>query len=285
MAYTDLTAYNAYRIPAKAASIYSPTTRSQLLSHSHVIDCMPKLIGHGNNIIFSADTYGFESPFLSLADFRESSSIQSTGRAYFSAGYSLREACLQVMHLGLSGMEELWDIPSSIGGAAYMNAGAYGRDLLSLAEYVDIFHWPTRTFERVDKSALDCAYRSSRFMREKGEVIVGVSMQLSPSEPERIACRMREIGIMRRSRFPYSQPNAGSLFKRPTQGLAASQMLELAGCKGMAIGTARISDLHAGFCIATSNPKGADIIELAYLCADTVKNKFGILLELEQVIL
>jgi UDP-N-acetylmuramate dehydrogenase len=281
----NLLAFNSYKINSSAYLISRPKTYDQLVTCLRENASERFVIGHGNNIILSRDAYPSTTQFICLASYRQGFKMLSDNSLFFPAGYSLREACLAARNLGLSGIENLWDIPSSIGGAVYMNAGAYGVDFLSSVDYVDVLSLECFSVQRLPKSQLGAGYRSSRFSRAKGEVILGAAVSLEYSSPSAVSQAMRLVAVRRRSRFPYSEPNAGSLFKRPQNGLAASNMLDLSGCKGMTVGAAEINNMHAGFCVARTGVTGSDIIDLSERCRSTVQTKFDVSLDLEQVVI
>lgn len=280
----DLTAYNAYRIAARAGRLCLPLDLEDLRNALAALPAPPLVLGHGNNVILVQQDYPAQQPILCMASYRPRFERHGNG-FYVSAGISLRELCLAAKVEGLSGLESLWDIPSSIGGAVFMNAGAYGEDFLSRVDYVDVFDVDTDAVLRLDADALQPAYRASRFSAGDRRIVLGAQVSLVASSAVDVARAMRQIALRRRARFPYEQANAGSLFKRPATGEAASRLLDLSGCKGLRVRGAAISTLHAGFCVARADVRGADVLELAGHCAARVQQRFGLRLELEQVAL
>ena len=280
----SLIPHNSYRIASHATSLVLPKSREDV-SRICLSGCEDlQVIGQGNNLILSRNSYGPEVVFICMSLYRDTFRVISPSSFFVPAGMSLRELCLIASERGLQGIERLWDIPSSIGGAIAMNAGAYGQDFNSIIEYVDIYDLRAKRFQRLDARELEASYRRTRFSSCKFELVLGACVKLQPHSPQALKREMREIGLVRRRRFPYETPNAGSIFKRPLNGDAASKMLDDCDLKGHSIGGASLSTKHAGFCVTNSVATGDDILKLVDLCKSRIKNEYGVLLELEQII-
>lgn len=237
------------------------------------------IIGRGSNII-AADE-GFDGVILLFgSDFANISVDGDTIRC--DAGASLASACCHAQQEGLTGMENLFGIPGTVGGALYMNAGAYGsemKDVVMSAEYID----ENCEIRTIDVKDMELAYRRS-FFSGRDYVITSVIMKLTKGDPDAIKAAMNECMAKRTSKQPLEYPSAGSTFKRP-EGSYASLLIDQCGLKGLSNGGAMVSEKHAGFVINKGYATCADVLELCEKVKDIVKEKTGYVLELEPVIL
>ncbi|MDD3959429.1 MAG: UDP-N-acetylmuramate dehydrogenase [Clostridiaceae bacterium] len=194
------------------------------------------------------------------------------------AGALLSSVAVRAAKAGGAGMEFAGGIPGSIGGAVYMNAGAYGSemsDILVFARSVD----PDGTLRDYRVDEMELGYRSSRFSR-KGGVLLSVYLLLGRDKPEAILARMSELNGKRASCQPLNMPSCGSAFKRPP-GHYAGALIEQSGLKGFSIGGAQVSTKHAGFIVNTGNATAEDIRQLSAHIIGTVLEKTGVMLEPE----
>ena len=237
------------------------------------------IIGRGSNII-AADE-GFDGVILLFgSDFANIEVSGNTIRC--DAGASLASACCHAQQEGLSGMENLFGIPGTVGGALYMNAGAYGsemKDVVISAEYID----KNCEIKTIDAKDMDLSYRHS-FFSDSNNIITSVTMQLSKGNPDTIKNAMNECMAKRSSKQPLDHPSAGSTFKRP-KGSYASLLIDECGLKGLTCGGAMVSEKHSGFVINKGYATCADVLELCAKIQNIVKEKTGYVLELEPVIL
>ena len=194
------------------------------------------------------------------------------------AGVKLSELCVFAQKQGLAGLEFAYGIPGSAGGAAYMNAGAYGgemKDVLHFVRYID----PDGEICELPAGALELGYRRSVFMRNGG-VIAGLTVRLAPGDPAEIRAKMDEILQKRRDKQPLEFPSAGSVFKRP-EGHFAGALIEQCGLKGQSVGGAQVSEKHAGFIVNAGGARAADVRALIALVQTAVENETGVFLEPE----
>ena len=179
---------------------------------------------------------------------------------------------------GLSGLEFACGIPGSLGGAVFMNAGAYGGEMKDvLLSVASVNHLGMMK----DRKAEDCGlgYRKSIFM-ENGETILGVKLFLKPGLRSEIEETMRDYNQRRNSKQPVHLPSAGSFFKRP-EGYFAGKLIEDAGLKGLQVGGAQVSPMHAGFLVNNGGATAGDVIDLMRVVQETVADRFGVYLEPE----
>lgn len=194
------------------------------------------------------------------------------------AGASLASVCKYALSKSLTGMEFAYGIPGSVGGAAVMNAGAYGGEIKNVAIRCNHISLDGKKgfFEG---AALDFSYRHSVYSKG-GYIITSVVFRLSKGDNEEINNTMRDIISRRKDKQPLEYPSAGSVFKRP-EGYFAGALIEQSGLKGKRIGGAMVSEKHAGFIINYDNATTGDVISLIEHCKKTVKEKFSVDLETE----
>ena len=179
----------------------------------------------------------------------------------------------------LTGFEFASGIPGSLGGAVFMNAGAYGGEMKDIIESAVVVARDGSSVRTMTCEELELSYRHSA-IEETGDVAVSVTVKLAKGSHDKIAAKMAELTKMRNEKQPVQYPSAGSFFKRP-EGYFAGKLIQDAGLKGLSVGDAQVSELHSGFIINRGNATAADIIELMHLVQNTVYDKFGVKLEPE----
>ena len=181
---------------------------------------------------------------------------------------------------GLKGLEFASGIPGTVGGAVFMNAGAYEHDIQEVCEYVEALHPDGKTVW-YDKEALGFGYRASRFQNETA-IITSAKFKLTPANIDEIRTEMNNLNSKRRDKQPLNYPSAGSTFKRPAQkGWYASRMIDENGLKGLTVGGAQVSEKHAGFIINKGGATAADVIALMKAVQEKIHQATGIWLEPE----
>ena len=238
------------------------------------------VIGNGSNVI--AEDKGFDGAVLILGnDFSNINFIRDEV-VECEAGLLLSRLCAVMMHEGLSGLEFAYGIPGTVGGALYMNAGAYGgeiADIVTSADYID----SDGMVKTIMKENMDLSYRHSAFM-DSGRIIIRVRLKLHKGEIPEIEQKMEQLITRRREKQPLNFPSAGSTFKRP-DGAYASALIEQCGLKGLSVGDAQVSEKHSGFVINKGNATCEDIINLVNKVKEKVRSDTGYELELEPEIL
>lgn len=278
----ELSGYITFRFGGACRALInvnSAESASGLLNYIRANNIKYAVLGRGSNII-AADE-GFNGIILHFgSDF---SGVSVNGCSVTAqSGAMLSAVCRKAQESGLSGMENLFGIPGTVGGALYMNAGAYGsemKDVVISAEYID----ESGTICTMKAEEMNLSYRHSIFS-ERNAVITSVTFELSEGDPDAINSAMSECMQKRTSKQPLEYPSAGSTFKRPA-GSYASLLIEQCGLKGLTVGGAEVSTKHSGFVI---NKGGATCRDVLALCAEVqkiVKEKTGYILELEPVIL
>ena len=181
---------------------------------------------------------------------------------------------------GLSGLEFASGIPGTVGGAVYMNAGAYGHEIKDVCEAVQAL-LPTGETPLYERAQLGLAYRTSRF-QSTNEIITAATFRLTPKNPEEIRAYTTELNNRRKQSQPLDYPSAGSAFKRPAiQGVYAARLIDDHGLKGLTIGGAQVSEKHAGFIINKAGATANDVTNLIAKIQETIQAKSGIKLEPE----
>ncbi len=238
------------------------------------------VLGKGSNII--ADDNGYDGIIIMPGE--EMSEITLSGKVITAgAGASLITVCRKALDNSLTGLEFAYGIPGSVGGAVYMNAGAYGgeiKDVIVSVRAADPVSGEIKTFT---KNEMDMSYRHSIFSENKF-IITEAVFELEIGEKNEIESKMNELMEKRRSKQPLEYPSAGSTFKRP-EGSYASLLIEQCGLKGLSVGGAEVSTKHSGFIINKGNASSSDILTLIQKVQDEVFEKTGYKLETEPLIL
>lgn len=237
------------------------------------------VMGNGSNIL-AADS-GYVGVVLHLG--KDFSEITLDGtQLHCQAGATLAKIGKFALEESLTGMECLAGIPGTVGGALYMNAGAYGgemADVVVSAEYMQ----PDGTVVVMSREEMELGYRKSVFRGNDG-IIVGVTLELRPGKYGEIKDEMDSLMGQRRAKQPLELPSAGSTFQRPV-GNYASFLIDQCGLKGASVGDAQVSVKHAGFVVNTGKATCQDVLELCDFVKQTVLEKTGYQLELEPVLL
>ena len=233
------------------------------------------IIGAGSNLLVS--DRGIGGVVCRLAGDFDSVTVSGT-TVSAGAAISLAKLSKAAQREGLSGLEFASGIPGSLGGAVYMNAGAYDgemKDVVTETEYMD----ENGEIHTVSGDAHEFSYRHSVFS-DKSNVILSVKMNLTPKDKDEIFEKMRDLNARRKEKQPLDKPSAGSTFKRPT-GFFAAKLIEDAGLKGFSVGDACVSEKHAGFVVNNGSATCKDVCDLMAAVQREVKEKFGVTLEPE----
>src|SRR5690554_651122 len=273
----DLTNYNSYKLQATCKTAYFPENEQD------VVDFYKKeapfvLLGSGHNVILSKEHY--DTNFLIFnGNFDAVTFDKETIEA--EAGITMLQLSELALQYGLSGLEIFYDIPSSLGGAVVMNAGASGeeiKDVLVKVRYLDLADFKVK---EINKEDISFEYRNSFFQRNTDKVVLKTWLRLNPKPKETIEEKMETIKAQRWAKQPKEYPNAGSVFKRP-KGYYVGAIIDELKLKGFTIGGAMISKKHGGFIINHNNAKGQDIIDIITEVKKRVMNRFNVDLEVEQ---
>lgn len=236
-----------------------------------------QVIGNGSNLL--APDGGVSGVVIQIgSNFSYIRKSLKEGEIICAAGASLSAAAAFAQKEGLTGLEFAWGIPGNVGGALFMNAGAYGgemKDIVVSADYVDRMG-NART---IGFSEMQFGYRHSVFS-DKDWCITKVKMQFRPGDPAEIRRTMEDLMERRKSKQPLEYPSAGSVFKRP-EGNYAGALIEQCGLKGRRVGGAQVSEKHAGFIVNLGDASSRDVARLIREIQNTVEEQTGYRLECE----
>jgi UDP-N-acetylenolpyruvoylglucosamine reductase len=256
----------------------------ELLGWAADMELAVGVVGSGSNLLVADD--GFRGLVLKLE--KELTAIEREGdRILCAGGARLPSAAAKAASWGLSGLEFGINIPGTVGGAVKMNANAYGGELARTLEWVEVC--TASGTERRTPDRLGFRYRASNL--EDGEVVSRASFQLDGAEPAAIKEEMARMRGMRREAQPSGVKTFGSTFTNPdpeapgVEGRTAGQLLEAAGCRGLQVGAARFSEVHANFVENTGGATTADVLALMAEGRRRVRERFGVTLEPEVQVL
>ncbi len=236
------------------------------------------ILGKGSNLLVSDK--GVKGAVILLdGEFSQIRMIDDT-TIYAGSGASLMRVCKFALDNSLSGLEFAYGIPGSVGGAVFMNAGAYGGEMKDCIASVDFL---TKDGERgvLFAKDLNLGYRTSAF-KSNGHIITGCNISLKRGDKAEIKAKMEDLLNRRKTKQPIEYPSAGSTFKRP-KGAFAGTLIESCGLKGFSVGGAQVSEKHAGFVINKGNATAKDINELIKYVQNKVMEETGYFLEPEVI--
>ena len=266
-----------FRTGGNAALFVSPSGASQMMdivNFAKLNNVPYYVVGNGSNLL--VDDAGFDGIIIHIG--KNMSSVDVVGNVVIAmAGASLAKVASVALDNGLTGLEFASGIPGSVGGAVYMNAGAYGgemKDVVAATTYVD----NRGHMGMVQGDEHKFGYRKSVF--GDGDVILMTTLELKLGDKGEIAAKMADYNQRRRDKQPLDMPNAGSTFKRP-EGYFAGKLIEESGLTGYSIGGAQVSEKHCGFVVNKGDATTDDILRLIEHIRDVVYQKFGVMLETE----
>lgn len=234
------------------------------------------VIGKGSNLLVKDS--GIRGAVIQLGGSFHKMQLKEDGVLQVGAGASLAMVCGYALQHSLSGLEFAWGIPGSVGGAAFMNAGAYGEEMKDVIRNCTHMR-PDGEIETLQTDQLQFGYRRSIYQHLK-YIVLSVDLQLHTADKLIIKEKMDDLLGRRKDKQPLDFPSAGSVFKRPP-GHFAGTLIEQCGLKGTAVGGAMVSSKHAGFIVNTGNATCQNVLDLIELIQITVKERTGINLECE----
>lgn len=233
------------------------------------------IIGNGTNLLVSDD--GFNGVIVKIGD--KFSYVKRNGnKVTAGAGMLLSTLSKFVAREGLSGFEFASGIPGYLGGAVYMNAGAYGGEMSQVVTKVKCMDFDGNMYEFLNEQ-MEFTYRHTR-ISDSDIIVLEAELEFRPGEVNDIMAVIKDLNERRTSKQPLNLPSAGSTFKRPANGYA-SKLIEDAGLKGLRYKGAMVSDKHSGFIVNCDNACCEEVLELMRIVIGTVNDKFGITLEPE----
>lgn len=233
------------------------------------------ILGNGSNLLVSDE--GYRGMIINIADNMNGVDIHD-GVIRAQAGAMLTKVGRLARDNSLTGLEFASGIPGTIGGAVYMNAGAYGGEMKDVVVSVRAMDTDGRVYD-LSVDEMDFSYRHS-VIGERGLVVLEVMMKLAEGNLDEIDSRMNELAEARRSKQPLEYPSAGSTFKRP-EGYFAGKLIMDAGLRGYSVGGAQVSEKHCGFVVNRGGATASDVMTLIRDVQDKVREEFEVELETE----
>lgn len=271
--------HTSFKIGGPADILVEPSDAQRLAAVLKIIKRfeLPYFVmGNGSNLLVGDK--GIRGAVIKLSDSMSGCDVEGTKITAMS-GIKLSRLANTAMKNGLSGLEFASGIPGTLGGAVFMNAGAYGgemKDVIRAVTYVDTDECRVHT---IPAQECDFGYRHSAFA-DGGRIVTEAELELTLDDMSEIRGRMNELAAKRAEKQPLDKPSAGSTFKRP-EGYFAGTLIQEAGLKGCRIGGAEVSEKHSGFIINAGGATAADVLALIDHVRETVMKKFGVSLEPE----
>ena len=274
--------HTSFRIGGPAAAFVTVNTEKELSSVMSAVTAVcaeHMIIGNGSNLLVSDE--GYPGIMIKLGGDFESITRDTDDPCRVKAGAAMlmSRTSAFLTENGLSGFEFASGIPGSIGGAVFMNAGAYGGEIKDVVRSVRVMDTDGTNLRTVSNEYMQFSYRHS-VAEDEGIIILSAEMELAKDDPDEIAARVAELQSKRNAKQPVNYPSAGSTFKRPAGGYAAA-LIEQSGLKGYTVGGAQVSEKHSGFVINTGGASCEDVLAVMRHVRETVLSDSGILLEPE----
>src|SRR4051812_7116320 len=274
--FADLT---SLRVGGAIDWVLSPQTEDQAAALVHELEQMGiawRPLGSGSNVL--ADDGEHHYVIVSLKGLKADPVFEGN-RVSVSAGYLLPRLCVDVARRSLSGIEGLNGIPGSVGGALWMNAGAYGQEIGTVVEAVRVARDGQVT--EIPGAEVQWNYRHTSF--REGEMLLGATLKLQPDDPQKISERMEQAKGQRMATQPHGTRSAGCFFKNaPSSPVGTGKMIDDLGMKGTRRGGAVVSPKHANFIVTEGDDaRASDALALAEEIRERVKQEHGIDLEYE----
>ena len=251
----------------------------QLIPYFKLAELPYFVIGNGSNLLVGDK--GYHGIILYLGDGMDQIQVDGN-RLTVQAGCLMSRIAREACEHALTGFEFASGIPGSIGGGVVMNAGAYDGELGQIVTKVWVMNEEGEILV-LNNQDMEFGYRTS-VIKKRPFIVVQAEIELQPGNQEEIAAKMTELNRRRRDKQPLQYPSAGSTFKRP-QGYFAGKLIMDAGLRGYSIGGACVSEKHCGFIINKNHASAADVAEVICEVQERVKEKFGVTLETEVILL
>jgi UDP-N-acetylmuramate dehydrogenase len=271
--------YTSFKCGGNASVLIIPDSvenLNKIVEFSYSKNVKPMIVGNGSNLLVTDN--GINGVVIKIGSKLSEIRLLDETTIYCEAGASLKSLCMFVLENSLSGLEFAYGIPGTLGGAVYMNAGAYGgemKDVLYSVNHID----ENGNEGTLSKENLDLGYRYSAYTKN-GFVITSAILKLNIADKKDIKEAMDDKLGRRKEKQPLEYPSAGSTFKRPA-GYFAGALIEDCGLKGYTVGGAQVSEKHAGFVINKGGATSTDVITLIKDVQKIVFEKHGVMLETE----
>ena len=272
--------HTTYRVGGVASAIFYPKNVDGLIRFIRKAkqnNIKYKILGYGSNLLFSGKRY--EGVLIKLDEFNDIEFFSSS-KVRVGAGYSLVKLSLQAAKRGLAGLEFAAGIPGTVGGAVYMNAGAYKSDMGYIVQDVTVLTPDLRVI-KLENKEMNFHYRTSFLKTHPGYICLEAVLRLDKGNKSAIEEVIKDRRKRRLESQPLNYPSAGSVFRNP-EGMSAWKLIDDAGLKGYSIGGAKVSEKHANFIINYDHATGEDIKNLIEYVQEKVKEHCQVELKVEQ---
>lgn len=272
-----LSKYTFTKTGGNADVLAFPKTREELVEIVNTArqnDVKITVIGNASNLIIKDG--GIRGIVIILPNFKNIHVDNNFVTA--EAGATIINTTIAAQKAGLTGIEFAAGIPGSVGGAVFMNAGAYDGEIKDVFESAEVL-LPDGEIKHFDHSEMEFGYRHS-LIQENGGIVISATFKLIPGDKEKIQEKMDHLNELRRSKQPLEYPSCGSVFKRPKDHYTGPLIIK-AGLQGKIVGGAQVSMKHAGFIVNINHATATDYMNLIHLIQRTIKEKFDIDLQTE----
>ena len=269
--------YTAWKIGGPADALLEPGSVDELVSATEkaaVHDVPVTILGGGTNVLIRDG--GIRGLTIRLAKSLTNVEVEGT-RVTADAGVLYPVLANTTAGRGLAGLEFATGIPGTVGGAVYMNAGAYGSETTEVLDWADVFR--DHRIVRMENTELDLSYRHSALHENPEWVVLRAGYTLAPGDQLELKARIKEFRSQRMNGSP-NRPSCGSTFKRP-KGDFPGRVIEAAGLKGTRVGRIEVSPVHANYFVNLGDGTAQDALELIELVRQKVREKLGVELEPE----
>lgn len=275
----DMSRFTSFRAGGKADCMVQPQNTEQLKAVLQLLaagDVPYMVMGNGSNILVKDS--GYKGVIVKMGD--AFNSIDIDGEVLTAGcGTLMSQVAKAALEESLTGFEFASGIPGSLGGAVFMNAGAYGGEMVHIVKEAKLVSRDGSREYTLSCDELELSYRHS-VLHDTGDIVVSVTLQLAKGNKEEISGTMKELAAKRNEKQPVHLPSAGSFFKRP-EGYFAGKLVQDAGMKGFSVGAAQVSPLHSGFIVNNGGATATEILQLMEIVQAAVMEQFGVKLEPE----
>ncbi len=275
----DMSKYTSFRAGGTAHALVQPQSVLQLKTVLQLLAATgaPYMVmGNGSNLLVKDS--GYKGIIVKLGDAFNSIVVNGT-EMKVGSGTLMSQVAKAALDKGLTGFEFASGIPGSLGGAVFMNAGAYDGEMVQIIKEARLVSKDGSREYTLSCDELELSYRHS-ILHETGDIVVCVTLQLEEGNKEEISAKMKELAARRNEKQPVHLPSAGSFFKRP-EGHFAGKLVQDAGMKGFSVGAAQVSPLHSGFIVNNGGATATEILQLMEIVQAAVMEQFGVKLEPE----
>ncbi|MBR0399382.1 MAG: UDP-N-acetylmuramate dehydrogenase, partial [Mogibacterium sp.] len=273
----DMSGYTSFKAGGKAALLVEPQNTEELqavIKELNYSDAEYMVLGNGTNVLVRDE--GYNGVIVKIG--KAFNYVKRQGNDLVCGAGALLSVIAKVAAAdSLSGFEFASGIPGSMGGAVFMNAGAYGGEIKNILKQATVITRDGSEVKEMTAEDLEMSYRHTK-LHETGDIVVEAVIGLEEGDEDEIRAQMSELAAKRNAKQPVQYPSAGSFFKRPV-GYFAGKLIEDAGCKGLCVGGAEVSTLHSGFIINKGGATATDSLSLMDIVRASVSEQVGDVLE------